>query len=72
MDKRRFWRRLDGRGILLDCLLPRNGQSAVTGGGGIDDGRGAWRRHGVRVGKGPRPTVRPLHAPTSVQPAFGL
>ena len=32
-------------------------------GGGV-----SWRRTG---GKGPRPTVRPLHAPTSVQPAFG-
>ena len=27
----------------------------------------SWRTGG----KGPRPTVRPLHAPTSVQPAFG-
>ena len=59
MDKRRFWRRLDGRGILLDCLLPRNGQSAVTGGGGIDDGRG----HGVVMAYGWKGSTAYCEAP---------
>ena len=59
MDPRRFWRRLDGRGILLDCLFPRNGQSAVTGAEGSTTGGG----HGVVMAYGWKGSTAYCEAP---------